>query len=87
MDTRVVSSIQAPQIWFTPQELARRWRISKSAVDHRACNVDLLIPHRFGRGVRFKFEDIERVERLIVARGGRLPGRRRKSVDVGGEGD
>ena len=87
MDTRAVSSQPTQQIWFTPAELARRWRISKSAVDHLKCNTDLLTRHRFGRGVRFKIDDIERAERLILGRGGRLPGRRRKPVDAAAKGD
>ena len=75
------------QTWFTPAELAARWRISVSAVNHRRCNTDLLTAHKFGRGIRFKIDDIERAERQIVGRGGRLPGRRRKPIDAGGKGD
>lgn len=75
------------QIWLTPLELAARWQISPSAVNHRKCNADLLTPHRFGRNVRFCLKDIESAERVIRARGGRLPGRQKKPVADASEGD
>lgn len=83
MDAVVSSQSQSIQLWFTPAELAARWRISISAVNHNKCNVDNLPRHRFGRGVRFHINDIEKTERAIIMRGGRKFARRKKYVDDG----
>lgn len=70
-------SVNNDLLWLTPADLARRWQISISAVNHRACNTELLTPHRFGKNIRFKIEDILAAERVIVARCGRKPARRK----------
>ena len=57
-------SKEAPKqtAYLTREELSARWQVSCMTL-HRWRNGGRLPFHKLGRGVRFKLEDVERIER------------------------
>ncbi len=53
---------------FSARELAERWSLSPSSIYHRGESLQGLTPVYIGRSVRFHLEDVEKVERELVAR-------------------
>lgn len=53
---------------FSARELAERWSMSPSSIYHRGESLQGLTPVYIGRSVRFHLEDVEKVERELIAR-------------------
>ena len=53
---------------FSARDLAERWSLSPSSIYHRGESLQGLTPVYIGSSVRFHLEDVERVERELVAR-------------------
>jgi predicted DNA-binding transcriptional regulator AlpA len=53
---------------FSARDLAERWSLSPSSIYHRGESLQGLTPVYIGRSVRFHQEDVERVERELLAR-------------------
>ncbi|MBA3323625.1 MAG: hypothetical protein H0T45_19560 [Pyrinomonadaceae bacterium] len=53
---------------FSARDLAERWSLSPSSIYHRGESLQGLTPVYIGRSVRFDLEDVEKVERELIAR-------------------
>ncbi len=53
---------------FSARDLAERWSLSPSSIYHRGESLQGLTPVYIGSLVRFHLEDVEKVERELIAR-------------------
>lgn len=53
---------------FSARELAERWSMLPSSIYHRGESLQGLTPVYIWRSVRFHLEDVEKVERELIAR-------------------
>ena len=65
---RSVSESKTVKTLFSARELAERWSLSPSSIYHRGESLQGLTPVYIGRSVRFHLEDVEKVERDLIAR-------------------
>ena len=53
--------------YMTPRDLARRWKVSESAIHHGKANSNKIRRFRFGRAVRFIRQDVYDFEKTLPA--------------------
>jgi len=63
-----VSESKNVKTLFSARDLAERWSLSPSSIYHRGESLQGLTPVYTGRSVRFHQEDVEMVERELIAR-------------------